>query len=309
MAGSTPAVSVVICMLNAAGTISESISSILNQSFTDFELILYDDASTDTTVAIAKTFDDPRIRIVQGTANRGPGGAAVQAISTAKGNYIARIDADDLALPERLECQMKYFSRHPETWLLGTGFLRFRGSAPAVEFSSHDTADIVSFSDLLKRNALCHSSVMFSRKVLDAGIQYRKEFRLAEDYDLFLRVALKGEVAVLHRCLCLHRHSPTSLSFREAGAMRRNIEIVKSLAVKRKNTGADTLEEAGVLPTLTREQEEEVCIGTVYTLLDTARESFREGYSLSAGRLLLRAIGFSPLRTFRAILGMMKAGS
>jgi glycosyltransferase involved in cell wall biosynthesis len=115
----TPKISVILPVYNAQSYLRESIDSILNQSFQDFELIMINDGSTDSSLSIMESYTDQRIRIINQT-NAGLPVSLNRAIAQAQGQYLARQDADDICLPERLAKQFAYLDTHPQCALLGT---------------------------------------------------------------------------------------------------------------------------------------------------------------------------------------------
>ena len=126
-----PAVSVGMPVFNCAGTIAQAISSILNQTFDDWELLIIDDGSTDNTVEIAKSFDDPRIIVTRGGANKRLPARLNECISSAKGRFFARMDGDDIAYPGRLQCQLEYLQSHQAVDLVGGWVVVFRDDGTA----------------------------------------------------------------------------------------------------------------------------------------------------------------------------------
>jgi glycosyltransferase involved in cell wall biosynthesis len=115
-----PKLSVIMSVHNGEKYLREAIESILNQTFTDFKFIIINDGSTDNSLAIIRSYDDKRIRILNNGTNIGLTKSLNKALKQAKGKYIARQDADDVSLPDRFEAQLKYFVQYPEVALLGT---------------------------------------------------------------------------------------------------------------------------------------------------------------------------------------------
>ena len=116
-----PLVSVIIPAYNANGFLSDAINSILNQTYKNLEIIIVDDGSTDETPKILKIFakKDQRIKIIRNKRNLNIANSLNIGIKSAKGNYIARMDADDISLPHRIKNQMNYLHKHPEIVILG----------------------------------------------------------------------------------------------------------------------------------------------------------------------------------------------
>ncbi len=118
-----PTISVVMPVYNGAKYLKEAIESVLNQSFKDFELILINDGSTDSSESIIKSFDEPRIVYLNNGGNLGLSKSFNKGIIAAKGTYIARMDADDVSLPNRFEIQLDYLDTHPNIGVIGTNII------------------------------------------------------------------------------------------------------------------------------------------------------------------------------------------
>ena len=186
---SIPLVSVCVPVYNAAPYLRECIDSILAQSFADFELLLADDGSTDDSRAIIRSYADPRVRLIEREHDYI---ATLNALlDAARGKYVARMDADDRMLKDRLRTQVDYMEAHPEIDLLGGGMLYIG------EQSGFHMPDVVgravSVADLLKRNVFYHPTVMMRRATMQAhGLRYDREFIYAEDYRLWMVMAREG---------------------------------------------------------------------------------------------------------------------
>jgi glycosyltransferase involved in cell wall biosynthesis len=127
-----PLVTIALPVYNGANTLKLAILSILKQSFLDWELIILDDASTDHSVEVMHSFDDSRIRLVEGEMNIGLSARLNMAVDMANGSYFARMDQDDISFPERLEKQVEYLQQHQEIDLLATAPIVFRGDGEAL---------------------------------------------------------------------------------------------------------------------------------------------------------------------------------
>ncbi len=202
-----PLVSVVLPIHNAEKYLLEAVESILTQTFADFELILVDDGSTDHSPVILDTLKDPRIIRLRNEKNSGVVASLNLGISVASGRYIARMDADDVSLPERLEKQVKYLEAHPEIGVLGTGILTRVEVDPIQEgvaiFPSQDKC--IRWM-LCFRSAVAHVTAVYRRNlVVESGL-YRHEFLFAEDYDLWVRLISKTQFSNLSEPLVLVRY-------------------------------------------------------------------------------------------------------
>lgn len=183
-----PRVSVVLPTLNADAHLADAIDSLLIQTYPNVEILVVDDGSTDSTVSIAKSYNDERIRVLKRDEPGGLASALNEGIDAANGEYIARHDADDLSSPDRLARQVAYLDTHPEVSLVGTAARMIsesgdeRGIRHVLE---RPTAD-----DLLEKNQFVHGSVMFRKeRVLEATGGYDTLFETSEDYDLWIRLA------------------------------------------------------------------------------------------------------------------------
>lgn len=209
-----PEISVCMPAFNARPWIEAAIKSLQSQTLRDFELIVVDDGSTDGTGEFVRSIADPRFRVVR-QANAGTGAAMNRCIAEARSPLLARLDADDIAHPDRLMRQLAFMQANPEVVVVGTQF-RFLVSdriipAPRVPLD-HD--EIVA-AFLERRGAMCNSSlVMRTATVRDAG---GCQFPLpGEDIDLCLRLSQRGRVANIPEVLQQYRLHEQSAVFRFA---------------------------------------------------------------------------------------------
>lgn len=185
-----PQVSILMPVYNTAPYLCEAIDSMLSQTFTDFELIVLDDCSPDNAEAILDTYDDSRIIRYRGEKNVGLSNVLNVGIGMAQGKYIARMDSDDISMPNRLKVQVDYLETHPEIDLVSVGMQLF-GSKEEVWIRDLNPEKV-------KINALFHSPVLHASSMLRKesfekhGLHYRQEMVPAEDYDLWTRALLKG---------------------------------------------------------------------------------------------------------------------
>lgn len=199
-----PKVSVIMPAYNAEKYIKEAMESILNQSFRDFEFIVLNDCSRDHTEAIIQSFPDSRIVYVKNDQNLGVAGTLNRGLALAKGEYIARMDADDISLPDRLEKQVQYLNAHPKVAVLGTNVELFdENGVISTGWSSTDPAQMK--VDLLFSCGLAHPSVMMRRNVIQELGGYDLAFEGLEDYQLWCRVAKHYDVTTLPDLLFRYR--------------------------------------------------------------------------------------------------------
>ena len=200
---------------NAWPYLDQSIGSILNQTFTDFEFIILDDASTDGSTDLLRWWaqKDKRICLYVGESNQGPSGSSNFVVQAARAPIIARMDADDISLPHRLQRQWEVIQKHPDIVLLGALSEVITSDGQRVQPRDRWR---------LSRRSIqpcTHGSMMFRREVFDAVGGYREECAGWEDYDLLLRIKQKGRVFILNDALYQHRCQINSISAR-ASVMR-----------------------------------------------------------------------------------------
>ena len=186
---SLPSVSIVMPVYNAEPYVGEAIRSMLGQRHADFECIVIDDGSTDGTDAVIRGFTDPRIRYLRNDGNRGLVYTLNRGVQEARGRYIARMDGDDISLPERLERQVAYLDGHPEVDLVATVVKLVDAAGNPMGYWKEDREHVTgqSILDFLPvNNCIAHPSVMVRAEVLKA-FGYLDSQRQAEDYDLWLR--------------------------------------------------------------------------------------------------------------------------
>jgi len=204
-----PKVSVILPVYNAEKYLAAAIDSILNQTFTDFELLLVNDGSTDSSETIIQRYNDPRIVYVQNEQNEGLIYSLNKAIDLARGEYIARMDADDIAMPARLEEQVKRFETVSVAVLATTVKLIDENDQPLPDWEDdvrHTSSEQIK-RFLLKDNCVAHPTVL-AKTELFRKYKYQYNQKYSEDYDLWLRVATDGlviekleEPQLLHRIL------------------------------------------------------------------------------------------------------------
>lgn len=179
-------ISVCVPMYNASAYLRECIDSILCQTFRDFEILIVDDGSTDESRDIVRSYDDPRIRLIEN--NHDYIGSLNLLMGEANGKYIARMDADDIMLSDRLEIQHTYMEAHPETDILGCG-MYYLGESERLCANN----GIVTVNDLLRGNYIANPTVMMRRdSIKKAEIRYNEKFKYAEDYHFWVQVAMAG---------------------------------------------------------------------------------------------------------------------
>jgi glycosyltransferase involved in cell wall biosynthesis len=209
-----PLVSVVMPVFNAARFLETALKSILGQTFTDFELIVIDDGSTDISSEILANYQkmDARIHLYT-QSNRGLAYTLNQGLSRANGDFIARMDADDISLPHRLERQITYMLQHPEVDICGSWVKTICNANNHVTFysTSHDAIQC----ELLFRSAFAHPATFIRRTLIESSeFYYDINYAHCEDYDLWSRLIGKYRGANLPAVLLSYRHTSEQISSR-----------------------------------------------------------------------------------------------
>ena len=209
-----PLVSVVLPVHDGEQYLAAAIDSILRQTHAHFELIVIDDGSGDGSAAIAASYVDPRLRVVRNERNLGLVETLNRGIELARGEFIARMDADDIAAPERLALQVQHMVAEPELAVLGTNitYADATGSVVGRPRGLPCGPALVRWR-LLRGTCLYHPTVMLRRAAL-GDERYSAQFIHAEDYDLWLRLSRRHRLDNLPQSLLLHRRHGQSVSAR-----------------------------------------------------------------------------------------------
>jgi glycosyltransferase involved in cell wall biosynthesis len=210
---SEPAVSVVIPLYNAAPYVAQAVRSVLDQTVADFELIVIDDGSTDGSAQVVERAakGDGRLRLVR-QANAGVSAASNRGTELARGEFLARVDADDVCLPHRLEKQVAYLREHPECVAVGSRvmFIDEEGlplfEMPGIALG-HEEIDR---GLLAVEWTILQPATMFRTTALRAVGGYRTDLRIHEDHDLFLKLAEFGKLANIDEVLFQYRQRTNS---------------------------------------------------------------------------------------------------
>ena len=216
-----PLVSIILTLYNGKRFIHKTIESALAQTYTDWEMIVVNDASTDGSADIISSFDDPRIRIVSLEENGQLCNAHIVGDGEAKGKYMAVLDKDDLWEPDKLEKQVAYLEEHPDTGVCFTmmSFIDENGqlkedAALQHIFTAPNRSRAEWIHELLTTgNHLCHPSALVRMDALREAGDYRMLYLQVQDYDLWLRIALKHNLYVIQEPLVRYRR------FDESGSL------------------------------------------------------------------------------------------
>ena len=200
-------VSVIMSVFNSGTLLKEAVQSIQNQSFKDFEFLIVNDGSTDETRESLKCFseDDDRIQIFDNKKNKGLAASLNMAWKQASGDFIARMDADDISEPERLEKQYVFLKKKQDVCVLGTNASLINRKNETIGKSIRRESHESLVRHMPTENPFFHSSVMMRKEFLLATGGYDEKFRRSQDYDLWSRGTSIGKYHNLQDCLLRYR--------------------------------------------------------------------------------------------------------
>ncbi len=204
-----PVVSVLMSVYNGQKFLDEAVQSVLNQSFTDFEFLIVDDGSTDTTINILEKYSDPRIKIIKNETNLGLIASLNKLIKASNGKYLARLDSDDIAHPERFKLQVEAMECDKNLVLLGSNCRFINEDSHVIYGGRTHFSEEFDYPDKFVRwllffpeNPFVHSSVMIRRETLvNSGLLYSPDARHVEDFDLWTKLCFFGKMKILRQPL------------------------------------------------------------------------------------------------------------
>lgn len=224
-----PLVTVLMPVRNGAKYLRDAIDSVLRQSFREFELLIIDDASEDETPALIKSYADSCIRCLRNNERLKLAGALNRGIAEARGRLIARMDADDICKPQRLERQVRYMERHADVDLCGSAVEPFGGGAGGRWNypSGHDNIRV----HMLFDNPFAHPTVMMRKSIFeDRCVGYDVAYYPAEDYALWSTLIDRHRVANIKDVLLMYRVHQASMTRADGSDMdRQSMRIMREM--------------------------------------------------------------------------------
>lgn len=206
-----PLVSVLMPVYNGGKYLEEAIESILSQTYTNLELIICNDASTDDSKDIILKFDDARICYIENETNQGIVVTRNRLFSVARGKYFSIMDCDDVALPEKIKLQIDFMEYHPECGICGTWAQKINDKNEVTGYIQMPLKDVYIRINLLFQSSFVQSSVVISRETLE-DLSYDSGFPVAEDYDLWERISHRTRMCNLPEFLLLYRWHGENIS-------------------------------------------------------------------------------------------------
>ncbi|MEM1051424.1 MAG: glycosyltransferase [Pseudomonadota bacterium] len=210
-----PKISVLVTVFNGERYLEEAVDSILRQTMSDFELVVVDDLSTDSTAEILAKYaaQDDRVRIISNTENSGPYPSANTGLAQARAPLIARMDADDISAPDRLERQLAVMEQSPDCILVGGGYRSIDGDGKQ-NFIRHNAMDLATCAFVARlRMPMVHPSFCFRARLPDGTpVRYDEDIPIAGDYALAAELAKMGQIASLNAILVDYRMHAGNIS-------------------------------------------------------------------------------------------------
>jgi glycosyltransferase involved in cell wall biosynthesis len=241
-----PLISVIMPARNSSATISETLDSLAAQSFTDFELVMIDDGSSDGTAGVAEQYSDRlALRIILHESSQGVAQSINDGLAASDSEFIVRLDSDDLAQPQRLSRQLEFMQAHSNIGVCGSHVTVFSTENAHAFLLAHPTENAAIRTALLQRCAIAHPSVMVRRQVYELAGHYDPRFDFAEDYELWCRASLLGvQFANIPEPLTRYRKHAGQVSQQKA-----QLQYERDIAIKYRYMSAFLQEEVpGLLP-------------------------------------------------------------
>lgn len=225
-----PKISVVMPVYNGEKYLREAIDSILNQTFTDFELLIINDGSSDSTESIIKSYNDVRIEYIKNGQNLGLINTLNKGLNLAKGEYIARMDQDDISHPERFAKQVAVFEKNHDIGVCGTLFTLFSKKNEDLLIEHPENHDSIKIG-LLTRCLIGHPTVMMRKKAIN-NYQYDINYQAAEDYELWTRLINVTKFYNIQESLLRYRFHDTNMTVLENSTQVANTKIITGNQLK-----------------------------------------------------------------------------
>ncbi|MGC4128736.1 MAG: glycosyltransferase [Bergeyella sp.] len=242
-----PVLSVVMSVFNAEKYLHKAVDSVLNQTFQDFEFIIIEDCSTDRSLEILEEYarKDSRIVLIKKDKNKGAAGFIENlniGLDKSRGKYIARMDADDISLPERFEKQIAVLEGDAELFIVGANLEMMDENDNHISIKSAPVSDSEIKNTMYKSIALYHPVLMFRN---DGKIRYREKMLSCEDYDLYFRLMLQNKkMANIPEILLKYRVLDSSISRKDKTFIRwMMVEKARAFYLESKNSGKDSYDD------------------------------------------------------------------
>ena len=217
-----PEISVIMSVYNSERFLNQAINSILDQTFSEFEFVIVNDASTDNSRNIILSYTDSRIKLIDNDTNIGLTKSLNKAIEIAKGRYIARMDADDISLPDRFSVQYDFLEANNDFTLVGSGAYLINENNNEIGSLNRPFTNEIIIGHAFFYNPIIHPVVMFRKNTIVEIGAYNIAIKRAQDYDLWLRLIKHGaKICNLPQLLLQHREHDNSIESAYPGEQQR----------------------------------------------------------------------------------------
>ena len=255
-----PRVSVLMAVHNGRDFVRQAVKSIYRQTFQDFEFVIVDDASTDGTSEILEQLKNPHTTIIRNETKQGLPRSLNIGLRHCKGELVARMDADDISLPERFAKQVMFLDSHPDITMVGTWYYFTDAAGKILKIVKMPTRDSEIRQQLLHKNAFGHGTIMIRRKALVSCGGYDERFKCCQDLELWLRLVQKHRMANLDEPLYCWRSTPTNITSTHMDQKHIYHEIAfrearQRAAGRAPKTGTGCCSEVGVLDSPVHDKE------------------------------------------------------
>lgn len=229
-----PLVTVLMSVYNGEKYLSEAIESILNQTYKNFEFLIIDDGSTDSSKKIVKSYNDSRIKLIENEENIGLTRSLNKGIELSKGKYIARMDADDISFPERLEKQVDFMENHEDVAVCGSWFRVIDDKGNLLSEVKTQINHEFLFFELFFKNPMGHATTIMRKSVIEHIGRYDPDYVRTQDYDLWFRIIESGyKIHNIDRILIYYRKHENMVSIVESNLQEVNAQkVIKALIQK-----------------------------------------------------------------------------
>lgn len=226
-----PKVSVIMPVYNAEKYVQQAINSILSQSLTNFEFIIINDASSDKSEQLILSYHDERIVYVKNETNLKLATTLNKGIQLAQGQYIARMDADDIALSTRFERQVNWLDQHPKVGICGS-FLQTFGKIETTW--QYPTSDVEIKCNMLLHCPICHPSVMMRKSVIEAHhLKYNPVYEYCEDYELWIRASQVTQLYNIPENLMYYRLHDTQITASKKELYTKKVHQLRAMQLEK----------------------------------------------------------------------------
>jgi len=231
-----PKVTVLMSVYNGERYLREAVDSILNQTLKNFEFIIINDSSTDRTLKILNGYSDPRIKIINNKENIGLTRSLNKGLSIAKGEYIARQDADDISTPDRLEKELNFLIKRSDYAAVGSLIIVIDKNRKELHTIEKPITDEAIKDSLKKDNCIAHGSSVIRMSCLRDINFYDNAIPKSQDYDLWLRLSEKYKLANIPEYLYFWRYHTGNVSIKNKNEQKHYVEIAKRKTTRKKKT-------------------------------------------------------------------------